>query len=512
MIISMRRSITGLAMLGLAGCGGSSSPDPVALILNNLPNFTSSLSVSVAENTTGIVYTATASDTDGDSLTLSLTSGGDSAVFTFDPATGELAFANAPDFEAPTDADGDNVYEIPFRVTDGQGGSADITVELTVTDVNETIAVRRVGAGFSQPLYLEGLPDGSGRVVVLERTGRIRLLDPDTGAIDPVDFLDVSASISITGERGLLGLAFAPDFATSGIFYINMSNIAGDTEIRRYATFTGSLDQGDPATADVILTYAQPATNHNAGWLGFDAGGLLVIPTGDGGGSGDPNDLAQNTQSLLGKVLRIDVSGDDFPADDLRDYVIPPGNTFDGDAAAGLPEIFAVGLRNPFRASFDPASGDLIMADVGQDAIEEIDRLPMDDATRNFGWNIREGTAFFSGADSTAFTPPVAEYAAGSGPLQGDSVTGGYVYAGPVEALQDEYVFADFVSGNIWSVPVASLVDGQTVPASQFTIRTSEFAPDAGSLSSISSFGLDAAGNLYIVAIGGDVFQLEAAN
>ena len=115
--------------------------------------------------------------------------------------------------------------------------------------------------------------------------------------------------------------------------------------------------RADPATADVILTYAQPATNHNAGWLGFDAGGLLVIPTGDGGGSGDPNDLAQNTQSLLGKVLRIDVSGDDFPADDLRDYVIPPGNTFDGDAAAGLPEIFAVGLRNPFRASFDPASG-----------------------------------------------------------------------------------------------------------------------------------------------------------
>ena len=152
------------------------------------------------------------------------------------------------------------------------------------------------------------------------------------------------------------------------------------------------------------------------------------------------------------------------------------------------------------------------MADVGQDALEEIDRLPMDDATRNFGWNIREGTAFFTGADSTAFTPPVAEYAAGSGPLQGDSITGGYVYAGPVEALQDEYVFADFVSGNIWSVPVASLVDGQTVPASQFTIRTGEFAPDAGSLSSISSFGLDAAGNLYIVAIGGDVFQLEAAN
>ena len=175
MIISLRCSITGLAMLGLAGCGGSSSPDPVALILNNLPNFTSSLSVSVAENTTGIVYTATASDTDGDSLTLSLTSGGDSAAFTFDPATGELAFANAPDFEAPTDADGDNVYEIPFRVTDGQGGSADITVELTVTDVNDTIAVRRVGAGFSQPLYLEGLPDGSGRVVVLERTGRIQV-------------------------------------------------------------------------------------------------------------------------------------------------------------------------------------------------------------------------------------------------------------------------------------------------------------------------------------------------
>lgn len=512
-----RGAATGLGIAALAACGGGGSGGGAAQSTppapsNAAPSFSSAAQVDVDENTGGSFYTAAASDADGDTLSYSILSSGDGALFQIDTSSGEVSFVTAPDFEAPGDAGADNAYNLTIRVTDGRGGQADLAVTVTVRDVVQAVQVRRVGTGLSQPLYLAGLPDGSGRVLVVEKGGAVRLLNPDTGAVDGVDFMDVSGSISTDGERGLLGLALSPDFSTDRTVYVNVTNAAGDTEIRRYQTFSGRLDQVDPATADVILTIGQPQSNHNAGWIGFDASGFLVIPTGDGGGSGDPGNFAQNTSSLLGKVLRIDVSGDDFPADDARDYAIPAGNTFDGNPSGGAPEIFAIGVRNPFRASFDPATGDLLMADVGQGAREEVDRLLMDDATRNFGWRVREGTLAFGGANDPSFTPPVTEYAHGSGPREGRSITGGYVYTGPVEALQGEYVFADFISGNVWSVPAANLVDGQTLAASEYTLRTTEFVPDAGALSRITSFGLDGVNNLYITVIGGDVFRVEAEN
>ncbi len=492
---------------GLAACSGGGGGSSVAA--NLIPQFTSSASVSIAENTGGIVYTASASDADGDPITLSIASGGDAAAFTFNAATGALTFVGAPDFERPGDADGNNDYEVTLQARDPSGATATLNLTITVTDITQGVQIRRVATGFSQPLFVTALPDGSGRVLVVEKGGRIRLLDPVSGTIDSVDFLDVSGSISINGERGLLGLALAPDFATSGEIVVNVTNASGDTEIRRFTTFSGSLVQVDPATGDVVLTIGQLGDNHNAGWIGFDGNGLLVIPTGDGGGSGDPSNVAQDPQSLLGKVLRIDLSSDDFPSDPDRDYAIPTGNTF-ASAAAGLPEIYAIGLRNPFQSSFDPISGDLLIGDVGQGAIEEIDRLPMDDSSFNFGWSVREGTAAFKGADRATFTAPVAEYGHGSGDRQGNSVTGGLVYQGPVEALQDHYIFGDFISGNVWAVPVADLVNGQTVPSSQFQVLTSDFAPDAGSLSNISGFGTDASGNLYILSLGGEVFRMGA--
>lgn len=498
------------ALAVLAGCGGGSGNNGGGLA-NIVPVFSSSASISVAENSVGVVYTANASDSDGDTVTISLAGGPDAGSVTFDASSGGLSFSAVIDFENPSDANADNVYEVTLEARDGRGGVATLNLQISVTDEIDPIAVRRVGAGFTQPLGLIALPDGSGRVLVLEKTGRIRVLTPDTGVIDSVDFLDVSASISTAREGGLLGLALSPSFATDRTLYINVTNSAGDTEIRRFQTFSGSLDQADASTSDVILTIGQPQGNHNAGWIGFDASGFLVIPMGDGGGSGDPSNLAQNPQSLLGKVMRIDVSGDDFPSDPLRDYVIPAGNTFT-DPANGLPEIFAIGLRNPFQSSFDPISGDLLMGDVGEGAIEEINRLPMNDNGFNFGWSVREGTASFKGADQPAFTPPVAEYPRGTGPREGQSVTGGLVYQGPVEALQNSYVFGDFVSGNVWSIPIADLINGQTVAASAFNLLNSDFVPDQGSLASIAAFGTDEAGNLYIVSLGGDVFRMEAGN
>lgn len=502
--------VSGLCALLLAtGCGGGGGSSDLVNIANTAPVFTSSNTISIVENTVGTVYTAQASDADGNTITFRIAGGADANVVSLNAQTGALSFDSSLDFESPGDANADNVYEISLEARDGLGGVASIDLLIEITNQIDVVSLRRVGLGFNQPLGLQALPDGSGRVLVLEKTGRVRLLNPDTGNTGSVDFIDVSSTISTSGERGLLGLALSPDYATDGIAYLHVTNLAGDTEIRRFQSFSGLRDQLDPATSDVILTISQPEGNHNAGWIGFDAAGYFVFPTGDGGGSGDPSDLAQNPQSLLGKVLRIDVTSDEFPADDLRDYAIPPGNTFT-DSRDGRPEIFAVGLRNPFQSSFDPTSGDLLIGDVGQGAIEEISRLPMTDSSLNFGWAIREGTAFFKGADRTDLTGPVAEYAHGAGPREGRSITGGLVYRGPVEALQDTYIFADFVSDNIWGVPVADLINGQTVSADRFTLLTSDFVPDQGSLVSIAAFGTDASNNLYVVSLGGDIFRLEA--
>ncbi len=233
----------------------------------------------------------------------------------------------------------------------------------------------------------------------------------------------------------------------------------------------------------------------------------MLIPFGDGG---DLN-TSQNDNLLLGKVVRIDVSHDDFPADDLRDYAIPAGNTFEANPAAGLPEIYAKGLRNPFRASFDPVSGDLIIADVGGQRKEEINRLPLDDNSRNFGWPLVEGTLPLRGTQTPDLTLPVSEYDHGAGERQGESIIGGYVYRGPVEALQDSYIFGDFVNEFFWSVPVRDLVDGQVLSSDAYNILTDDFVPDVSDYNLVSSFGEDEQGNIYIASyFGGEIFRMEA--
>ncbi|MEQ9504748.1 MAG: PQQ-dependent sugar dehydrogenase [Hyphomonas sp.] len=513
------RAMAAASLIILPACGGgggsgSPPPPPPPPPANRPPVVASAATAAIDENVSGPVYTFAATDPDGDPVTYALVSGGDSGVFSFAASTGVLSLAAGLDFEDPDDADNNNVYAVTFTATDNRGGSTSFPVSITVRDVAEgtSLSLRRVGSGFSQPLYLTGIP-GTDTVVVLEKGGRARVLNPDTGAVESVPFLDLTgppSQVSTDGERGLLGIAFSPDFIGDRTLYVNITNVDGDTEIRRYRMMTGSNTQVDPSTGDVILTIAQPESNHNGGWLGFANSGRLYVPTGDGGGGGDPNDFAQNPNSLLGKILRIDVESDGFPSDPDRDYAIPPGNAFP-NAADGAPEIFALGVRNPFRASVDPVSGDLIMGDVGQGAIEEINRMRPGDSGANFGWNVREGTQSFTGPDSPAFTAPVAEYARGSGPTQGNSVTGGYIYRGPIAALNNRYIFGDFISGNVWSVPESSLVIGQTLPASQFTRLNDQLVPDAGTLNNIASFGLDNEGRPYIVSLNGSVFRIESA-
>lgn len=507
-------AVTGVFALQACGGGGGSSspPAPPPPPANRAPVFTSPAATTVSDGASGTVYTVAASDADGDALTFSLNGGADAGVFSFSADARTLS-PNAPlDFDTPRDANADNVYEVNFRVTDGKGGEATLAVAITVQAPAATgMALAEFAAGFDQPLFLTGIP-GTDSVAVVEKGGTIRAVNAATGAAESVPFLDVISEVSENGEQGLLGLAFSPDFATDRTFYVNLTNNSGTTEIRRYQTFTTSPLQADPATMNVILTNAQVDQFHNGGWIGFGGDGLLYLATGDGGSGGGASANAQDRNSLSGKILRIDVSGDDFPADANRDYAIPPGNAFPDDGSNGAPEVFALGLRNPWRSSFDPVTGDLFIADVGQGAVEEINRMRPGDAGANYGWDEREGTqAYNGGANSPSFTAPVAQYFHGSSPTQGNSITGGYVYRGNIQPIRDHYLFADFASGNVWSVPVSSLTVGQTLAASQFNRLNGTLDPNSEFFNQIASFGMDNDGEIYIISISGSIYRIEGA-
>lgn len=500
-----RISLTVLC-IALSGCGGGSgggSGGGGGGGSGAAPSVTSLASATAAENTAGAVYTVTATDADGGTLTYGISAGGDASDFTINATTGAVTFARAPNFEWPTDANRDNVYDLTVTASDGTHTTSH-AITITVENRAGRVATRRIGQGFNSPVFLLGRGDGSDRVLVVEKGGRIRVHDPITGTTDTGNFLNISGDISTDGERGLLGAALAPDFATSGILYICATALDGAVQIRKF-TVTGGVASG---TGDVILSVPHAtANNHNGGWIGFDAGGNLVVAIGDGGGGGDPEGNAQNTYSLLGKMLRIDPRGDAYPADTNRDYTIPAGNPF--ASGGGAPEVWHWGLRNPFRNSFDRATGNLYIGDVGQGAMEEVNLARPADPGLNYGWNIREGTLPFSAGSTAGLTEPVITYTQGSGPLQGRTVIGGYVYRGPVAALRGQYVFGDFINRRLWSLATASIVQGATLTAAQFTDRTAAFAPAAGAIGMMTSFGEDDLSNLYIVDYDGEIFLVD---
>lgn len=482
---------------GGSGGGGGSS--------NSAPTITSAGTASVQENVTATVYTATGSDPDGDTLTWSL-SGTDAALFTIS-ASGAVTFKTAPDFESPQDANHDNVYDITVGLSDG-AHAVTKAVAITVTDRTGTVGTRRVATGFDTPVYLIGRGDGSGKVLVVEKGGLVRVLNPQTGAIDATPFLDVSTMVATDGERGLLSIALAPDFATSGVFYAYMTDTSGNIQIRKFTAGATGVPAGTAGAILISIPHAH--NNHNGGWVGFDASGNLVFGTGDGGGGGDPDGNGQNKNTLLGKMLRIDPRSDAYPSDPNRNYAIPAGNMFAG--GGGAPEIWHMGLRNPFRNSFDPVTGNFYIGDVGQDAWEEIDLVRPGDGPQNFGWNIKEGNHDYAGGSAVGLTLPVAEYPHGSGPLQGNSEIGGYIYRGPVIALRGQYVFGDYVNKRIWSIAATAFTPGTTLSNSVFTDRTAAFTPTTGAIGNILSFGEDDAQNLYILDAGGNVFEVQDVN
>ena len=354
-----------------------------------------------------------------------------------------------------------------------------------------SIVATRVATGLSQPLFATAPPGDTGRLFLVEKTGQIKILDLATGQVLATPFLDVSSQILTDGERGLLGLAFDPGFASNGFFYVSLINMSGDAEIRRYHV-SSNPNVADPASLTPVITIDQTtASNHKAGWLAFGPDGYLYNSTGDGGST--PL-AAQDIDSLLGKILRIDVHADGFPADPARNYAVPADNPFVG--TAGADEIYALGLRNPWRPSFDRALGDFYIADVGASQYEEID---IGQKGANYGWPVFEGPVVLFGGTPTggSAVPPIYSY----DHSVGQSITGGYVYRGEGEALQGQYFFADFVQAKIFTLRF----DGSAWVA---TNRTSQIMTDAGAVSNPTSFGEDARGNLYLTDFDGEVFRL----
>ncbi len=353
----------------------------------------------------------------------------------------------------------------------------------TVID-GTAITTQTIATGLDSPLFLTA-PAGDPRLFVVEKTGRIRIVEG--GITRPLAYLDLSDQIATNSERGLLGLAFHPDFAANGRLFIYFTDTGGNNNI---AELQGDSSAADPASLKILLTIPHPRfANHNGGWLGFGPDGLLYAATGDGGGGGDGMGNAQNPDRLLGKMLRLDV-------DRGAPYAIPPGNPF--ATAGGAPEIFALGLRNPWRASFD---GDMLyIADVGQEKWEEINAIPVSQTGSNFGWNRVEGTACYASSpcDDPALVAPIHTYDHD----QGCSVTGGYVYRGAaLPALQGRYFFSDYCSGDLMSLRYAQ--------GSAADVRNS--GPDLGSLGNVTSFGRDSAGELYTVQDDGTIRKIVAA-
>ncbi len=358
-----------------------------------------------------------------------------------------------------------------------------------------SVTLEPVAEGFERPVFLADPGDGSGRRFVVEQGGLVRILRD--GAPDAEPFLDIRELVNTANnEQGLLGLAFDPEFAENGEFYIAYTAIdtatgegVGDNTLARYRVSADDPDRADPASAEILLAIPDPFGNHNGGMIAFGPDGYLYLGTGDGGAGGDPLNNGQNPNALLGKMLRLDVSG----RAEGEPYAIPADNPFVG--GGGAAEIWTTGLRNPWRFSFDRETGDLWIADVGQNWIEEVNVLPAGSpGGANLGWNVMEGTACFAveDCDPSPFVGPVAEYTHEFG----CSVTGGYVYrGGAAPSLGGVYLFADYCTGLLWGL-------GQDDSGEWILSEPIETGLN------VSSFAEDSEGNVYVIDLNGSIFRV----
>ena len=338
---------------------------------------------------------------------------------------------------------------------------------------------------FSSPIDLQNSGDGTNRIFVVERAGRIKVFPNSSSATSLKTYLDITDRVSAGGEMGLLGLAFHPDYKNNGFFYVNytVSN-PSKTRISRFQVSSENSDSADKNSELILLTFNQPFSNHNGGWIGFGPDdGYLYIGTGDGGSGGDPQNNGQSITTFLGKILRIDIDNQNSGLE----YAIPSDNPFTDSSGSILKEIYAWGMRNPWRNSFDPVTGWLWSADVGQNTWEEINII---ERGKNYGWRCYEGNHSFnlSGCNYPEYIFPIWEYSHGLG----CSITGGYVYRGPtVPELTGKYIYADYCTKTVWSLEY----NDNAPPDNQTLLTASGF---------VTSFGVDENNELYIVTFSPD--------
>lgn len=365
---------------------------------------------------------------------------------------------------------------------------------LASASCDPVLRAERVGAVFNQPIFLTA-PAGDARLFVVEKPGTIRIVT--NGSVLATPFLDINPIVEDAGEGGLLGMAFSPAYASDRTFYVYYIDNAGDSVLARYQTSASNPNLAVASSRFALLTVDQPAglTNHKGGTIAFSpADGFLYWGLGDGGGGGDPLQNAQNPNSLLGKMLRLEVGGGP-----TAPYAIPADNPFVGPDGV-RDEIWSLGFRNPYRFSFDRVNGDLWIGDVGQGAREEIDYEPATDpGGRNYGWDVQEGTLCNephlpaqpceNPQSPVQFTFPYYEYPTHVGGTC--AITGGVAYRGSAPFLASSYLFADYCSNRIWALQPTGLVD-----------MTASLRPNSGTISGIAAFGEDGFGDVYIVSIG----------
>lgn len=349
------------------------------------------------------------------------------------------------------------------------------------------LRAQEVVRGLASPVYLTS-PSGDPRLFVVEQPGRIRIVE--NGQLVATPFLDIAIRVRSGGEQGLLSVAFHPQYRTNGFLYVNFTNLAGNTRIERF-TVSANPAVANASSSKLILEIAQPAPNHNGGLNLFGPDGMLYIGMGDGGGAGDPFGNGQNKNTLLGAMLRIDVDSGD-------PYAIPSGNPFVGQVNA-KPEIWAIGLRNPWRFAFDRQQGLLYVADVGQGRLEEVDVVPATRAGVNYGWNVMEGSACYNAStcNQQGLELPALEYDHSGGAC---SVTGGFVYRGAaLPEIAGHYFYSDYCAGWVRSFRYSN------------GLVSDRRSWDMGDVGSVTSFGEDTAGELYIVSANGRIYRIVRA-
>ena len=402
-------------------------------------------------------------------LSISACNGGQN---TSPPPTGAMPSTPTTDATIPTST---SPTSIPDTSSPTDPSLTDTPASSTTFPDPNVYQWQMIVSGLARPVDLQA--DGSGRLFIIEKAGRIRILQD--GQLLEQPFLDITDRVGSDGnEQGLLGMAFHPEYVQNGRFFVNYTNNSGDTEIVRFQVSTDP-NSADPNSELKLIGVDQPFPNHNGGVLAFGPDGYLYAGLGDGGSAGDPFGNAQQTNTLLGKILRIDV-------DSAEPYAVPADNPFGN-------EVWAYGLRNPWRLSFDKATGDLYIGDVGQNAWEEIDYLPAGSAGgTNFGWDQREGAHDYEGSASAEFTEPVAEYSHQEG---GCSVTGGYVYRGSMPEWNGVYLYGDYCTGLIWGL----------IQSNNGWEKQQLFDVDV----TITSFGQDDAGEIYLLSDDGSIYRLS---